>query len=73
MKQRRTVALTDGSSRRGRLWAYGYADLARLLGTTANAVRVSVARGRFDPGVLEEVCMRWLSTRKDEGEAAGKG
>lgn len=32
------------------MWAYGYADLAKLLGCTEQAVRARVARG-WKPGL----------------------
>ena len=64
MKTRRTVETTDRPRRRGggrgpRLWAYGYADLAKLLGMTEQAVRARVARG-WNPGDLEAICREWV-------------
>ena len=59
MKSRRTVTHAGqrpGSGGRARLWAYGYSDLARLLGTTEAAMRARVARGTVFPGDLEWVC-----------------
>lgn len=47
------------SGERLRLWAYGYADLAALLGTTEGAVRQLVRRGRLDPKDLRAVCEAW--------------
>jgi len=41
---------------RPRLWAYGYADLAELLGTTTEGIRCRVKRGTLDPGDLDDVC-----------------
>jgi hypothetical protein len=41
--------------RQVKLWAYGYADLAKLLRTTEGAVRVLICENRFDPESLEEV------------------
>lgn len=38
-------------------WAYGYADLGRLLGTTADGIRMRVFRG-WSP-TLENVCRAW--------------
>ena len=59
-KSRRVVAYAGKAPRGGhsRMWAYGYADLARLLGTTEAAIRQRVARG-WDPGSLEAVCAAW--------------
>jgi len=59
-KSRRTVTYQGKAPRGGhsRLWAYGYADLARLLGTTEQALRARVARG-WDPSDLGSVCREW--------------
>lgn len=40
---------------RTRLWAYGYADLAMLLGVSEGAVRQLVRRGKLDPSSLASV------------------
>lgn len=60
-KARRTVLESGLVPRGGRplLWAYGYADLAVLLGTTTAAVRQLVQRGELDPSSLESVCRCW--------------
>lgn len=47
--RRRTVSLPRGARKRGRLFAYGYPELARLLGLSEAAVRQRVARGVLDP------------------------
>lgn len=44
---------------RPRLWAYGYADLAQLLGCSESAVRQLVARQRINPRDLSSVCAAW--------------
>lgn len=64
-RRRRTVSTSPLTPSRGRprLWAYGYADLAALLGCTEKAVRHLVARERFDPACLESV-MRMALDRK---------
>lgn len=54
----------QGRGRSPKLWAYGYSDLARLLGTTEGALRARVARGRrmgkpLDFGDLGVVCLEW--------------
>jgi hypothetical protein len=59
--QRRTVCVSHlvPRSKRGgswpRLWAYGYADLARLVGKSEDAVRHDVQRGNVDPVDLASV------------------
>lgn len=63
MKTRRTVETTDRKRPRGgrgpKLWAYGYSDLARLLGVSEGAIRQRVARKLFDPSDMEAVCRAW--------------
>lgn len=51
---------------RPRLWAYGYADLAVLLGTSVEGVRARVRRGTLDPSSLESIC-RALSRAQARG------
>lgn len=68
-KFRATVLVGDEIQRRksaGRrkLWAYGYATLARLLGMTETAVRTAVTRGRFNPASLESVLL-YQKARRD--------
>lgn len=46
------------------LWAFSYADLAKLLGVTEQRVRVLVSRGRLDPTSLEGVCRYWEGRRR---------
>lgn len=41
--------------RQVKLWAYGYADLAKLLGCREGAVREAVSAGAFDPSDIEQV------------------
>ena len=43
-----------GRARR-RLWAYGYAEIARFLDVTEVAVRAAVRAGRLDPTSLESL------------------
>jgi hypothetical protein len=50
-QRKRTVDTTLEKGERGRLWAYGYADLARLLGVKEGALRARVMRG-WNPGDL---------------------
>ena len=40
---------------RPRLWAYGYADLAKLFGISEGAVRQLVAAKRFEPSSLASI------------------
>ncbi len=56
-RSRRVVTLSAlvPSGGRPQLWAYGYADLARLLGLSEAALRQRVRRGTFDPGDLAAV------------------
>jgi len=44
------------------MWAYGYADLAKLLGVTEQAIRQRVTRKQFDPGDLAAVCRAWAQS-----------
>jgi prophage antirepressor-like protein len=44
---------------RPRMWAFGYADLAELLGITEQSVRNMVAQGKLDPTSLEALCREW--------------
>lgn len=81
-RSRRVVEHNDirrGGSR-GRspkLWAYGYADLARLLGTTEGALRARVARGAAHPGDMAWVSEQWARVSghdaKVEMEAFSRG
>lgn len=62
LKNRGRVVTTSGLvPKRGRLWAYGYADLARLLGCGEDHLRHLVAGGKLDPGDLGAVCSAWLA------------
>lgn len=68
VKSRRTVEHSDrkrakGKGRGPKLWAYGYADLARLLGTTEGALRARVARGTAHPEDLAWVAAAWAGVR----------
>lgn len=47
-----------GRTGRARRWAYGYTDLATLLGSTEASMRTKVYNG-WEP-TLENVCMEWL-------------
>lgn len=59
--QRRTVRVSQlvPHSKRGgswpRLWAYGYSDLACLVGKSEDAIRHDVLRGRVNPSDLASV------------------
>jgi hypothetical protein len=66
-RSRRWVTYAGKAPRGGhsRMWAYGYAELARLLGTTEAAIRQRVARKQFDPGDLESVCRIWRNRQLD--------
>lgn len=61
MAHRRYVIASKLIPRRGRprIWAFGYADLARLLGCSEAAVRQLVKRERLNPKDLESVCSVW--------------
>lgn len=65
MTRRRYVFTSSITPRKGRprLWAFGYADLAQLLGRSEAAVRQLVARGRIDPRDLASVCAAWRARR----------
>lgn len=56
---RRQVVVSAHCQKRDRLWAFGYADLARLLGVTEERVRNMVCDNALDPGDLEQVCRAW--------------
>lgn len=54
------VSQPKSRNRKGRtgprkLWAFGYADLADLLGVHPGSVRRLVARGKLDPGDLRSL------------------
>lgn len=61
--RKRTVALPAGAAKRGRLFAFGYPELAKLLGTTEAALRKRVSRGTLDPSNLEQVCEEWQQAK----------
>ena len=52
MKRRRFIETTLDEGQRGRLWAYGYADLARLMDVHEGTLRNWVCAKKFDPGNL---------------------
>lgn len=61
VKKRRVVEVSE-LMRRGvkggshpRLWAYGYPDIAVLVGKTVAAVRMDASRRKFAPGDLASV------------------
>jgi hypothetical protein len=64
-RRRRVVTLCgpDIAKRKGRLWAYGYPDLARLFGLTQTNVRKLVHLGKLDPANLGEVIDYFLRRR----------
>jgi hypothetical protein len=66
-RPRRTVTLCGPhiTPRLGptRLWAYGYADLARLFCMSRAAVRKAVQRGSFDPASLPEIIDFYMRQR----------
>ena len=51
----RTVEIAEGAPSKGRLWAFGYPDLAAFLGMSEDAVRQSVSRNQLDPARLESI------------------
>jgi hypothetical protein len=59
----RSVIVSAHCKRRQRLWAFGYADLSRLLGVTEDRVRNMVCDNTLDPGDLEQVCRAWAARR----------
>jgi hypothetical protein len=50
---------------RPRAWAYGYADLAELLGTTEGAVRQLVYAGRLVPDDLRSIIRLYIEWNQD--------
>lgn len=73
--KRRVVELAKGSPKRGRLWAYGYTDLAQLLGMSEDAVRQAVRTDKnrtaqFDPSSLKSVFQFYLN-KHDNGSGPG--
>lgn len=58
---RRWVIPANRAPRRGRLWAFGYADLAALLGYSEGYLRHLVADGELDPRDLDAVCRAWAA------------
>lgn len=68
MQERRTVTLCEHTpanpgvpnGRGPKLWAFGYAALAKLLGMKEGAVRQAVSDERLDPADLEMVCESWM-------------
>lgn len=66
IKARRVVIESGLVPKAGRplLWAYGYADLAALLGTTEEGVRSRVKRGSLDPSSLESIAQAWAGRRQ---------
>ncbi len=79
MKSRRTVTHTGqrpGSGGKAKLWAYGYSDLAKLLGVSEGALRARVARRRKkgytnELGSLEGVCRAWATACSERARRAG--
>jgi hypothetical protein len=67
-KSRRVVEYVGSRPPRGRTraWAYDYRDLAKLLGTTADALRARVHRGTFAPNDLESICREWARKQGSE-------
>lgn len=58
MAKRRSTVTTSGAipeKGRPRLWAFGYADFARLFGVSDAVVRSWVSRKRFDPSDLRSI------------------
>lgn len=66
VKTRRVVIESGAVPRAGRprMWAYGYADLAKLFGTTPRAIRARVERGTLDPASLASICRAWVKRTK---------
>lgn len=67
IRPRRAVTLCNPeiTPNRGptRLWAYGYADLARLFNMSLPAVRKTIARGKLDPANMLDVIEFFLSRK----------
>lgn len=57
--ERRAVVVTGRAPKGARLWAFGYADLAALLGIGEGALRNQVSAGKLDPLDLESICREW--------------
>lgn len=72
MSARRTVQLCKKVPRergsKARLWAFGLADLAELLGTTETALAARLRRGTadFNPEDLETICRAWALRNRAE-------
>jgi hypothetical protein len=58
---RRGVIISDRVPRKGRprIWGFGYADFAELLGTTPESARQLVLKGKFNPADLRSICEFW--------------
>jgi hypothetical protein len=68
--RRRVVEVSESIPKRGKLWAFGYGEVSKLLGLSEWAVRQRVHRGLLDPGDLKSLCMVWLENQeglKEEG------
>lgn len=62
--RKRIVALPSSAAKRGRLFAFGYLELSKLLGISEDAVRKRVSRGTLDPSDLETLCKEWEAKAK---------
>ncbi len=67
--KKRTVRVVEGTPLRGpvKLWAYGYRELAKLLGMKEAAVRQAVRRGKLHPGTLRGVVTAWTVRSERRG------
>lgn len=61
--RRRRVYINPLNRRRGKLWAYGYEDLARLFNLSVDRIRhLTTGKNRaFDPGDLQSIITYYLS------------
>lgn len=50
---------------RVKLWAFGFAEMAALVGKSEQAVRLDVCRGRVDPSDLGSL-LRWVEAQREK-------
>lgn len=67
----RNVVVSKRCKPRERLWAFGYADLAHLLGLEQGTLRGMVSQGTLDPGELEGLCQYWVERVITLGQMPG--
>ena len=66
---RRHVIITKLKPQRT-LWAFGYLDIAALLGVKPATVRTMVCTNQLDPGDLAALCKAWLKRHTDPSWSA---